>query len=34
MVELLREWAKSDRLPGPVARSIDEATKNAGAGAS
>lgn len=29
MVELLREWAKADRIPGQVARSIDEATKNA-----
>jgi hypothetical protein len=34
MVELLREWAKSDRLQGPVARSIDEAIANAGPGAS
>lgn len=34
MVELLREWEKSDRLPGPVARSIKEATEKAPAGAS
>jgi KAP family P-loop domain len=32
MVELLREWEKSDRLPGPVARSITEATRNAPGG--
>jgi hypothetical protein len=32
MVELLREWATSDRLPAEVLRSIEEATKNAGAG--
>lgn len=31
MVELLREWSGSERLPSLVRRSIDEATKNAGA---
>jgi KAP family P-loop domain len=33
MVELLGEWAASDRLPAQVQRAIDEATKNAAGGA-
>jgi energy-coupling factor transporter ATP-binding protein EcfA2 len=34
MVELLSEWATSDRLPAVVGRAIEEATKNAAAGTS
>jgi hypothetical protein len=30
MVALLREWEPSERLPAPVRRAIEEATKNAG----
>lgn len=32
MVELLREWSGAERLPAPVRRAIEEATKNAGGG--